>query len=709
MVFESSDGAPHGTRDLLVWPRKPDTPILRIADRNDNIDPLTYALLFPFGTPGWHDRLLHHEAYRTARYQRLTAGQFYTHHLMVRDFRAVLPHGAGLLFQQYILDAYCRSEAMRMAWLRQNQHQLRREMESELQDFVLGEGDNIAAPPGVPIILPSSYAGSPRNMYQLYLDAMAIVRKHGRPTYFVTFTANPQWAEIRSHLLPGQQPVDRPDLVARVFHLKLQELLRDLTKRHWLGTARAWAWTVEFQKRGLPHAYILLVVAPRDRPTTPEQVDARVVAEIPPNVNDTQRELLLTVQRCMMHGPCGARNRSAPCIQEDGSCKSGFPKRFTEATVLRSDAYPEYRRRDNGVGFPKGQSFMDNRDVVPYSPPLLKKYNAHLNVEVVSNIRLVKYIFKYAYKGHDRAHVEIGERPDEIQQHIDARYLGAAEAVWRLFEFPIHGASHTVERLSVHLPGQQLVHFVAGLEAAALRAPRATSTTLTAWFALNTSLQAGAPDPHGILQTLYQDIPLVCVWDRARRCWTPRKKNLHFVTVLGRMPAISPAAGEQYYLYLLLLSIPGATGFEDLRTIAGVLYPTFQSAAVAAGLCESDQHYHEALQDALSFATAPRARHLLATMLACCDIGDPAHLWEAFQLDLSEDLLRVCGTPALAHNAALQDIQDHLSRHGFRCSDFGLPMPDAFDYEAFRVREHGRTTLERPFFPSFPTLKMDPS
>lgn len=45
----------------------------------------------------------------------------------------------------------------------------------------------------------------------------------------------------------------------------------------------------------------------------------------------------------------------------------------------------------------------------------------------------------------------------------------------------------------------------------------------------------------------------------------PRKQNLRFVTVLGRMPAISPAAGEQYYLYLLFLSIPGATGFEDLR------------------------------------------------------------------------------------------------------------------------------------------------
>lgn len=101
---------------------------------------------------------------------------------------------------------------------------------------------------------------------------------------------------------------------------------------------------------------------------------------------------------------------------------------------------------------------------------------------------------------------------------------------------------------------------------------------------------------------------------------------------------------------------PWRNWLRGFATIAGVLYPTFQSAAVAAGLCESDQHYHETLQDALSFATAPRARHLLATMLPCCDISDPAHLWETFRIDLSEDLLRVCGTSALASNAALQDI-----------------------------------------------------
>jgi hypothetical protein len=35
------------------------------------------------------------------------------------------------------------------------------------------------------------------------------------------------------------------------------------------------------------------------------------------------------------------------------------------------------------------------------------KYDAHINVEVCNNIRAVKYLFKYIYKGHDRATVEI--------------------------------------------------------------------------------------------------------------------------------------------------------------------------------------------------------------------------------------------------------------------------------------------------------------
>lgn len=214
--------------------------------------------------------------------------------------------------------------------------------------------------------------------------------------------------------------------------------------------------------------------------------------------------LLGIVSKCMLHGPCGVRNPYAPCIREDGSCKNDFPKNFSSDTVLPAELYPRYRRRDNGIVVRKGD------DVVPYSPLLLKKYAAHINVEVVANILLVKYTFQ----GHDRAHVELGHPHDELQAHIDARYLGAAEAAWRLFEFPIHGCSHAVERLAVHLPGQI---FVAGEEVAAAEAPKAKRTTLTAWFALNAATAEGGCDNAGILQSKYQNIPSLCTWTNPKK------------------------------------------------------------------------------------------------------------------------------------------------------------------------------------------------
>ena len=84
---------------------------------------------------------------------------------------------------------------------------------------------------GKRIVLPSSYPGSPRAMQQNYLDAMALVRKYGRPDFFITMTANPNWPEIKNSLAPGESAADRPDLVARVFRLKADALLHDILKK----------------------------------------------------------------------------------------------------------------------------------------------------------------------------------------------------------------------------------------------------------------------------------------------------------------------------------------------------------------------------------------------------------------------------------------------------------------------------------------------
>ncbi len=55
---------------------------------------------------------------------------------------------------------------------------------------------------------------------------------------------------------------------------------------------------------------------------------------------------------------------------------------------------------------------LDNRWVVLHNVYLLTKYDAHINVEVCNNIHAIKYMFKYIYKGHDRATVEISCQSD---------------------------------------------------------------------------------------------------------------------------------------------------------------------------------------------------------------------------------------------------------------------------------------------------------
>ena len=138
------------------------------------------------------------------------------------------------LFQEFSVDAYGQIENGRLNWIRNNQDTLRVEQYQGLVDAAEAGLDLNQI--GSPTILPSSFIGGPRQMSQLYHDAMAIVRSLGKPDLFITMTCNPNWPEILEECQRyGQTPQDRPDIVARVFKCKLQALLSDITKRNVLG------------------------------------------------------------------------------------------------------------------------------------------------------------------------------------------------------------------------------------------------------------------------------------------------------------------------------------------------------------------------------------------------------------------------------------------------------------------------------------------
>ena len=188
----------------------------------------------------------------------------------------------------------------------------------------------------------------------------------------------------------------------------------------------------------------------------------------------------------------------------DGKCSKDFPKQIDNCTVLNQNDYPLYHRPDNGRTVKVKNLDRDNRWVVPYNPYLSKKYAVHINVEARVSIESVKYLYKYIYKGHDTAHIEINERidHDEIKTFIDAQYVSAPEAMWRLSEFPLYTQSHSIKRLPVHLPNQQRVYFREGQENDAIDRSEVARTMLTAWFQLNREC-------HYARQYLYSDIPII--------------------------------------------------------------------------------------------------------------------------------------------------------------------------------------------------------
>jgi hypothetical protein len=277
----------------------------------------------------------------------------------------------------------------------------------------------------------------------------------------------------------------------------LKELIKDIQEKLILGVVIARIHVIEFQKRGLLHCHMLMRIDEYNVPQTGEDIDKTISAEIPDP--QTHPELHNIIISYMIHGPCGEINKNSPCM-DDNKCTKSFPKDFSASTIINSNGYPTYRRRDTGITYSlngkTNNPRVDNRWVVPYNPYLSLKYNSDINLEFCASIASVKYLFKYIYKGHDCANIQIGRGEnqqgqqemvsDEIKQYLDTRYVSAPEACWRIFKYPLCFRSHAVQRLAVHLPQEQPIYFQPGLEDRAVLNAESKLTTLTAWFKLNT-------------------------------------------------------------------------------------------------------------------------------------------------------------------------------------------------------------------------------
>ena len=526
MVFENFDGEPPFNRDIRIYPRSDQENLpTRLNLLSCNLDPMVYPLLYPCGYPGWRPNW-QLESYVTVpvepsnRRTKVSILQWKSAQLAVRrnKFNPILY--AGKLFQQWLVDSYLQVEANNLNFIRTQQNRLRADLYSGLVDHLANEANIAGRAAGRAVILPSSFQGSPRNMKERYHDAMAIVGECGSPDVFATITCNPHWREITENLFPGQTPSDRPDLVARVFKLKLDEMMRYIKLSGIFGRVIGFCYTIEFQKRGLPHAHILFILHRDDKFSTPDAINKIVSAEIPDPIQSPH--LFEIVTRCMIHGPCGSQNRNSPCMV-DGACSKKFPKQYQEETYANVNGYPLYKRANTSSIVIRGKE-VDNRFVVPYNAKLLLMFNAHINIEICSSVTAVKYLYKYIYKGYDSAHLVLTMDGlmdvNEIKSFVDTRYVSAVESSWRLNECKMHDKSHVVIRLQIHLPGAQIIHFNEGQEAEAVERADGRLTNLTAWFSLN------ATDPQA-RSILYPNIPKYYVFKKVagENKWERRRNS----------------------------------------------------------------------------------------------------------------------------------------------------------------------------------------
>ena len=690
-------GETAGDRDIILSAR--DGTLKRISYYHRSYDPLQYVLLFPYGEDGWEIDMK-----RVDKCNTLTLKDFYSYRLQIRKDDHNTHMRGGRLTQIYAVDAWCKVESSRFHWVRTHQKEIRTDKYSGLLDAI---AENDLQNAGLRIVLPPSIYCSPRFYLECYLDAMALVLYFGKPDYLFTLTTNPNWIEIRNSLLPGQKVKDRPDIAVRVFKIKLESLLDDFMNKNVIGKVKVLIYTIEWQKRGLTHAHILITMQDSDKPRTPEMIDKVVSAEIPDKIVNPKLYDIITSNN--IHGPCGTTiNSNNPCMEGEGNqkhCTKKFPKSFTNTTIVREDAYPQYRRRapDQGGQTHKirGKEFViDNSWVVPYNPALSLRYDSHINVEIVDNLAAVKYLYKYITKGNDRIIVRFDSdgQPredvvhDEIENFANVRFLSASEAYWKLYSFQVHYKNISVVKLPCHLENEQMVIIPEGVQPDLIMPP---VTKLTAFFELNKGNDELAK------KLLYVNIPKYFVWKPRTKeqppYWKRRERgktdeNYEFTSdAIGRMTNITFNArqSELYYLRLLLLHQKGPTCHNDLKKVYNdgqeIICNTFQEACKQLGLLHDDKEISKAMQEVSLMTFGDSLRYFFCSLLIFCQPSDPLKFWNDWQTELCRDKMVQKGLtepnrPIIEE--VLLYIKRRLEKEELTMKMYNLPEPEISEIEA---------------------------
>jgi hypothetical protein len=226
-------------RDIIIETQSRE--LKRISALHPSFMALQYPLLFPFGERGFQIGIIYNGVNPSEKNTRIhmTMQEYYCHQFHYRKNQPNPYLCYGLLSSQAKVDARACIDESRIDYILQNQKNLRMDTIQGITDAI-SRGCTSGNEMGKTIILPASHIGGRRYMIQNYHDSIAICRVHGPPDFFITFTCNANWPEIQESLFePGQNPPDRSDVIVRVYHMKLQDMLHDIRSKSIFGPCNA--------------------------------------------------------------------------------------------------------------------------------------------------------------------------------------------------------------------------------------------------------------------------------------------------------------------------------------------------------------------------------------------------------------------------------------------------------------------------------------
>lgn len=201
-----------------------------------------------------------------------------------------------------------------------------------------------------------------------------------------------------------------------------------------------------------------------------------------------------------------------------------------------------------------------------------------------------------------------------------------------MFAYDIHGREPSVERLVIHLPNKNKVIFSEeeSLDSV-LNNPSVLKTMLTEWFVANQKYKSAR-------SLTYLEFPSEWVWNNSDKMWTKRKHRKKLGSKIARIYHVHPGTGELFFLRMLLMVVPGAMCFEDLRRHNGRLYDTFKEACQSRGLVGDDNEWFKLFYEAVVWASPFQMRHLFMTVLLHCGVGNGRAPFERYWPSMAEDI-----------------------------------------------------------------------